>query len=123
MRNVAFDKKACLAAAGIADHDCVQVALVVVGIVTEADILGENDFLLRIHCFVLRLSIPPQQKADCIVQCNRQKVLILQGVIRYPCRCRISGTHNYAERLSSIVSTHLYVLCSVPALSSELYQI
>ena len=48
LQGIRFYKEAGLTAAGATDHDRVQVALVPIGIIAEADILGKNDFLPRV---------------------------------------------------------------------------
>ena len=67
MQGIRFYKEACLTAAGTANHNNVQIALVLVGIIAEADILGENDFLLRVLAvavaFVQFFGIAPMGRA------------------------------------------------------------
>lgn len=48
LQGIRFYIEAGLTAAGATDHDRVQVALVPIGIIAEADILGKNDFLPRV---------------------------------------------------------------------------
>lgn len=67
LQGIRFYKEAGLTAAGTADHDRVQVALVPIGIIAEADILGKNDFLPRVLAvavaFVQFPSIAPTGRA------------------------------------------------------------
>ena len=48
LQGIRFYKEAGLTAAGTADHNNVQIPLVPIGIIAEADILGKNDFLPRV---------------------------------------------------------------------------
>jgi len=63
----------------------------------------KNSFLHRDRT-VSRRNICP------VVKLGVVRLILLQNVVD-------------AERLHAIISTHLYVLCSVPALPSKLYQI
>ena len=67
MQGIRFYKEAGLTAAGTADHNNVQIALVLVGIIAEADILGKNDFLPRVLAvavaFVQFTGIAPMGRA------------------------------------------------------------
>ena len=67
LQGIRLYKEAGLTAAGTADHNNVQIPLVLVGIIAEADILGKNDFLPRVLAvavaFVQFTGIAPMGRA------------------------------------------------------------
>ena len=67
LQGIRFYKEAGLTAAGTADHNNVQIPLVPIGIIAEADILGKNDFLPRVLAvavaFVQFTGIAPMGRA------------------------------------------------------------
>ena len=67
LQGIRLYKEAGLTAAGTANHNNVQIPLVPIGIIAEADILGKNDFLPRVLAvavaFVQLFGIAPMGRA------------------------------------------------------------
>lgn len=58
LQGIRFYKEAGLTAAGTANHNNVQIPLVLIGIIAEADILGKNDFLPRVLAVAVCFGLP-----------------------------------------------------------------